>query len=123
MAPLTLKWAVRLLGFETVAVVAAAAYEAYETLAGGASNPGLATFVTWYAIAYGIGFGVATWGLARRQRWSRTPALVLNLFLLPIGYFMTQEALWWLGLPIIAYALVVAWLLVSRPTREALGIY
>lgn len=123
MAPVTLKWAVALLSLETVAVAAATVLLVYEDLAGAARNQGLATFMTWYTGVYAVGFGLATWGLARRSRWARTPALVLNLFLVPVGWFMVQEGLWWGGVPLIGYALLVAWLLLVEPTREALGIH
>ncbi|HEX6074888.1 MAG TPA: hypothetical protein VFZ32_06455 [Micromonosporaceae bacterium] len=123
VAPVTLSWAVWLLAMETAVVIVATGFMVYEDLAGTAANQGLATFVTWYAAAYAAGFALATWGLYRRSRWARTPALVLNLFLVPIGYFMTQADLWWLGLPIIGYSLVVGYLLVAAPTREALGIH
>ena len=122
-APVTLKWAVGLVVAETLAVVATTAFLVYENLVGAASNRGLGTFIMWYAAAYAAAFCVTAWGLARRRRWSRTPALVLNLFLLPIGYYMTLGGLWWLGLPLIGYALLVAWLLVTGPTREVLGIH
>ncbi|MGH3713293.1 MAG: hypothetical protein ACRDT4_07525 [Micromonosporaceae bacterium] len=122
-SPVTLKWAVGLLSLETLVVFGLTGFLVYEDFAGAAQNQGLATFITWYAGAYAVAFAVATWGLARRQRWSRTPALVLNLFLVPIGWFMIQEGLWWAGVPIIGYALVVSWLLVVAPTREALGIH
>ncbi len=122
MAPVTLKWAVALLAVETLVVAGATAFLLYEGLVGAARNQGLATFMTWYAGAYAVGFAVATWGLARRSRWARTPALVLNLFLMPTGWFMIQEGLWWAGVPVIGYAFVVSWLLIVEPTRRALGI-
>jgi hypothetical protein len=123
VVPVTLTWAVWLLALETVVVVAATGFMVYGDLTGAAGNQGLATFLTWYAASYAVGFGLATWGLHRRSRWARTPALVLNLFLVPIGYFMTQAGLWWLGLPVIGYSLAVGYLLVALPTREALGIH
>ena len=123
VAPVTLKWAVGLLALETAVVVAVTGFMVYGDLTGAAGNQGLATFMTWYAGSYAVGFGLATWGLHRRSRWARTPGLVLNLFLIPIGYFMIQAGLWWLGLPIIGYSLAVGYLLVAPPTREALGIY
>ncbi|MGH3738819.1 MAG: hypothetical protein ACRDT6_24950 [Micromonosporaceae bacterium] len=122
-SPPTLRWAVVLLAVETLVVVGLTAFLVYEDLAGAAQNQGLATFITWYAGGYAVGFAVATWGLWQRQRWSRTPALVLNLFGIPIGWFMLQEGLWWAGPPIIGYVLVVCWLLLVAPTREALGIH
>lgn len=122
-SPVTLKWAVGLLAVETLVVIGLTVFLVYENVVGAARNQGLATFMTWYAGAYALGFAVATVGLALRKRWSRTPALVLNLFLVPVGWFMLQEGLWWAGLPLIGYALVVSWLLLVAPTREALGIH
>ncbi|MQA24805.1 MAG: DUF2127 domain-containing protein [Micromonosporaceae bacterium] len=123
VSPVTLRWAIGLFVAETAAVVAMTGFLVYESVAGAVANQGLATFITWYTAAYAAAFCVTAWGLSRRKRWSRTPALVLNLFLIPIGYYMTQGGLWWLGLPLIGYALVVAWLLIAEPTREALGIH
>ena len=121
--PVTLRWAVGLLAVETAVVITAFGYLLYQDLAGTAQNQGLANFITWYTGAYAIAFLAATIGVALRNRWARTPALVLNLFGVPIGWFMLQEGLWWLGLPIIGYSLLVAWLLVAAPSREAFGIH
>jgi hypothetical protein len=122
VALVTLKWAVALLSVETLAVAAVTVFFWYEDVAGATQNQGLATFMTWYAGFYTLGFAAATWGLVRRSRWARTPALVLNLFLVPVGWFMIQEGLW-AGVPVIGYALLVGWLLIAEPTREALGIH
>jgi hypothetical protein len=112
-----------LLALETAVVVGATGFMVYGDLTGAAGNQGLAMFMTWYAAGYAAGFGLATYGLYRRSRWARTPALVLNLFLVPVGFFMTEAGLWWLGVPVIGYSLLVGYLLVAAPTREALGIH
>lgn len=122
MPSVTVEWATRLLFLEAAAVTAAALFLVYEDLTTTGYNPKLAIFITAYTSAYAVAFIVAAVALARRSRWSRGPALVLNLFLLPIGFFMVLGGLWWLGVILIAYGAVVAVLLSTRSTADTLGI-
>ncbi len=66
--------------------------------------------------------GLLAWSLHRRQRWARGPAIVLELLLLPIGYYMVAGGVAWLGLPTMALGLVGAGALLAPTTRSALGI-
>lgn len=118
----TVRWATRLLFVEAAAVSAAALFLLYEDITTTGYNTKLAIFITGYTAAYAVAFIVAAVALARRKRWSRGPALVLNLFLLPIGYFMVMGGLWWLGVILIAYGLAVGVLLATPSTADALGI-
>ena len=58
----------------------------------------------------------------RRRAGARAPAIVLQLMLLPIGYYMIQGGLGWLGVPLIILGVAVCGLLVSPPTTRALGV-
>ncbi|MER7458570.1 hypothetical protein [Micromonospora sp. NPDC126480] len=75
--------------------------------------------------AFAAGAAAALWalagGLTRRRAGARAPAIVLQLMLLPIGWFMIQGGLGWLGVPLIALGLGVTALLLSNPTTRALG--
>jgi hypothetical protein len=62
------------------------------------------------------------WALSRRYGWVRGPSVVLELMLLPIGYFMVAGGRTWIGLAVLALGLVGAGLLVAPATREALGL-
>lgn len=119
--PVTLRWAVRLLWAEAVAVGLIAAWLVWADLTASTSDLLSALLVT----AFAVGAAAALWALGRallrRQAGARAPAIVLQLMLLPIGWFMIQAGLGWLGVPVMALGLGVSWLLVSPPTTRALG--
>ncbi|GAA2189007.1 hypothetical protein GCM10009848_32240 [Micromonospora lupini] len=119
--PVTLRWAVRLLWAEAVAVGLIAVWLVWADLTATTTDLASALLVT----AFAVGAAVALWALGRallrRQAGARAPAIVLQLMLLPIGWFMIQGGLGWLGVPLMALGLGVGWLLVSPPTTKALG--
>ncbi|MEU7610513.1 hypothetical protein [Micromonospora sp. NPDC049204] len=121
-APVTLRWAVRLLWAEAAAVGLIAAWLIWADLTATTTDLASALLVT----AFAVGAAVALWALgralSRRRAGARAPAIVLQLMLLPIGWFMIQGGLGWLGVPLMALGLGVTWLLVSPPTTRALGV-
>ncbi|WP_428963723.1 hypothetical protein [Micromonospora fluostatini] len=119
--PGTLRWASRLLHGQAVALGLVAAWLVWADLTATATDLPTALLVT----AFAVGGAVALWALgsalARRRAGARAPAIVLQLMLLPVGWFMIQGGLGWLGVPLIALGLGVCALLVSTPTNRALG--
>jgi len=119
--PAPLRWAVYLLRAEAVALGLVAAWLIWSDLTTRTSDLTSALLVT----AFAIGGAAALWALGgalvRRRAGARAPAIVLQLMLLPIGWYMIQGGLGWLGLPLMALGLGVAGLLVSSPTNRALG--
>ncbi|GAA4673872.1 hypothetical protein Prum_031770 [Phytohabitans rumicis] len=120
--PGPLRWAVWLLIGEAAAVALVAAYLVYEDLTGTANDIVVAIFVTGFAAAGAALLFVLARALARRRSGARGPAIVLQLMLLPIGYFMIQGGLAWLGAPIIVLAVLVGVLLVTPSSTKALGL-
>jgi hypothetical protein len=120
--PGPLRWAVWLLKAEAVAVGLVAVFLVYEDLTATATDLVSALLIT----AFAIGAAVALWGigvaLGHRRAGARAPAIVLQLMLLPIGYYMVQGGLGWLGVPLIALGLLVCGLLVSPQTTRSLGL-
>ncbi|MHB1432614.1 MAG: hypothetical protein ACYCVZ_10925 [Streptosporangiaceae bacterium] len=53
------------------------------------------------AIGFGtvIALAFVSWGLARGKRWSRTPALLTQLFGGILGIFLVQAQRYWWGVP------------------------
>jgi hypothetical protein len=119
--PVTLRWAVFLLRGQAIAVGLIAAWLVVADFTATTTDLVSALLVT----AFAIGAAIALWALGsallRRRAGARAPAIVLQLMLLPIGWFMIQGGLGWLGVPLIALGLGVTWLLVSPPTTRALG--
>ncbi|MEU7923065.1 hypothetical protein AB0B47_31030 [Micromonospora zamorensis] len=119
--PVTLRWAVRLLWAEAAVVGLIAVWLIWADLTATTTDLLSALLVTVFA----IGAAVVLWALGRAllrlQAGARAPAIVLQLMLLPIGWFMIQGGLAWLGVPLMALGLGVGWLLVSPPTTRALG--
>lgn len=120
--PGPLRWAVWLLVGEALGVALIAAFLVYEDLTATATNLLVAVFVTGFAALVAIAFFALARALARRRPGARGPAIVLQLMLLPIGFFMVQGGLGWVGIPLIALGLLVCTLLVSPPTTKALGL-
>lgn len=119
--PTPLSWAVRLLRAEAVALGLVAAWLVWADLTADATDLPSALWVT----AFALGGAAALWALGgaldRRRSGARAPAIVLQLMLLPVGWFMIQGGLGWLGVPLMALGVGVSALLVSTPTNRALG--
>jgi hypothetical protein len=116
--PTTLRWAIALLLAEAVAVVAVIGYAA---LAGNVVISRDAPVLGFAAIMVAV-LALLGWALARLHSWARTPATVMELMLLPLGWFMVRGGLAWLGVPLLAIGLVGAGLLIAPATRAALGV-
>lgn len=117
-----LRWATWLLRGEAVALGVLAVFLVVQALLASVVSVVSVAFLTVFA----AGGAAALWGLAvaliRRRAAARAPAIVLHLLLLPIGYYMVQGGLAWLGIPVAALGLLVCALLVSGPTTRALGL-
>jgi len=120
--PGTLRWAVWLLIGEAAAVALVAAYLVYEDLTGSANDMVVALMVTVFAAAGAAVLFLLARALGSRRAGARGPAIVLQLMLLPVGYFMIQGGLAWAGVPIIAIAVAVGALLVTPSSTKALGL-
>lgn len=119
--PDTLRWAVRLLRAEAVALALLAGWLVWADLTATKTDLVSALFVTGFAIAGAVALWVLGGALARRRAGARAPAMVLELMLLPVGWFMISGGLGWLGVPLMALGVGVCALLVSPPTTRALG--
>jgi hypothetical protein len=68
----------------------------------------------------GLGLLAVARGLHRRRRWARAPALVTQLIVLPVGVGLVQGGRWYVGVPLIGWALGVLVLLFTPAVSEAL---
>ncbi|MFR9780024.1 hypothetical protein ACL02O_28710 [Micromonospora sp. MS34] len=121
--PATLLWAVRLLRAEAVALGLVAVWLIWSDLTATTHDLASALLVTAFAVAGAVALWALGGALARRRAGGRAPAIVLQLMLLPVGWYMIQGGLGWLGLPLMALGLGVIGFLVSAPTNRALGFH
>jgi hypothetical protein len=120
--PAPLRWAVWLLTAESAALGVVAAFLVYEDLTARAHDVVSALFVTGFAVGGAVVLGLLARALGRRRAGARAPAIVLQLMLLPVGYYMIIGGLAWLGAPLIVLGLVVCAMLVTPQTTKALGL-
>lgn len=118
----TLRWAVRVLAVEAVALTGLAIYVAWATLARSTtSKQGAGALLALIVIGVLIVAGLSR-ALSNLKTWARGPAIVLELLLLPIGYTMISGGLAYVGIPVMLVGLVGAGLLLAPATRTALGL-
>lgn len=92
----------------------------FETIVGRPQNVVTALAVAVLAIGGGAAMLKVAHGLSRCERWSRSPAVLTQLFALPIAVSLIQsgQPRWGYPLAVIAGCALVA--LLSRPTSVAL---
>jgi len=68
----------------------------------------------------GLGLLAVARGLRRARRWARAPALVTQLLALPVAVGLVQGGRWYVGVPLILWALGVLALLFTPAVGEVL---
>src|SRR5262252_2573566 len=119
-SPPTLRGAAVVQAAESVLVLVATVLAGVDAAAGQSYhvNSGVALTVIGVAAVAGLGFVAA--GLARARRWSRTPALLTQLFAGIVGIYLLQgHRLDW-GLALVVLAVLGFAALLSPPSMRAL---
>lgn len=119
--PGPLRAAVLLLRVEAVALGLIAVWLIWSDLTARTTDLTSALLITAFAVAGAVVLWALGGALSRRRSGARAPAIVLQLMLLPIGWYMISGGLGWLGLPLMALGIGMVALLVSGPTNRALG--
>jgi hypothetical protein len=118
--PAVLRWAIVIFAVDTVGVWAYVGFLIYADLTRPGDGRGVA--VTVYFALYALAFAGITYALARRRSWARGPAIVLQLMLAAIGYYMIQGGLAFAGVPVLSLAVTGIGLLLVPAAREGLGV-
>lgn len=119
--PGPLRWAVLTLRGEAVVVGLIAGWLLWANLVAPSVDLTSALLLTAFAAGAAAVLWVLGGALARRRAGARAPSIVLQLMLLPMGWFMIEGGIGWLGGPLMALGLGVTALLLSTPTTRALG--
>ena len=83
---------------------------------------GVAIGLTLFAALGALAVYALARALGRRAAAARGPALVVQLMLLPLGYYLLQAGQYWWGIPVGLTALSAAVLLLAPPTTRGLGL-
>jgi hypothetical protein len=119
--PAVLRWAIVLLAVETLSAWAYLGFLIYADLTREGDH-GRGIGVTVYFGLYACAFAAVVWGLARLRSWARGPAIVLQLLLAAIGYYMIQGGLTLIGVLVLLLAVTGIVLLLVPASREGLGV-
>jgi hypothetical protein len=117
--PLTLVVAAVILALEGLTALVFGGYAAVETLLGKPADVMSSLLVAAFGMGVGAGIVWVGWNILQEARWSRGPAVVTQIFALPLGWTLAPEQPA-LGIPLIAVAVVAGACLLAPPSTKAL---
>jgi hypothetical protein len=118
--PVTLRIAVWLLAGEAAALGALSVLLLVSDVSGGAASQSGAIGVIGYVLVFAFIFGLLSWALRGKRAWARGPAIVLHMFMLPIGLALLANGSL-LGVAALLAGLAGCVLLLAPATRVAVG--
>jgi hypothetical protein len=105
---------------ESAAVLAAAVFAGIEAAQGKSYQSSSGIALTAIGAGTAVLLALVALGLARVRRWSRTPALLTQLFVGIIGIYLVQGHRYWLGGAALALPVAGLVLLLVPPSLRAL---
>jgi len=117
-----LRWAVWLVLLQATGLAVLILFLVYLNLTADSVSLGMAVSTTVYVALMAAAFAFVGISLARRKRWARGPAIVIELLQVPIGYTMLTNGLPAVGGPVLVLGLLGAGLLLAPATRKELGL-
>jgi hypothetical protein len=119
-SPATLRAAAVVQAVESAVLLAAAVLAGIDTAAGRSYQQGSGIALTVIGVASAAALALVAVGLARVRRWSRTPALLTQLFFGIVGIYLLQaHRLEW-GVPLLVLAAAGLASLLAPPSLRAL---
>jgi hypothetical protein len=119
--PATVTVAAMVQAAEAAGVLAASVLAGIDTGAGKSYHADSGIALTLIGVATAAALAGVAAGLARTRRWSRTPAILTQLFVGIVGIYLVQGHRYDWGVPGIALAVVGFAALLSRPSWRALA--
>ncbi|HEX9066728.1 MAG TPA: hypothetical protein VF843_16585 [Streptosporangiaceae bacterium] len=106
---------------QAAGVLAASVYAGISAIQGKSYQNSSGIALTLIGIGTAVALALVALGLARVRRWSRTPALLTQLFTGIVGIYLVQGARYWIGAPAIALAVAGFAALLVPPSLRALS--
>jgi len=116
----TLRACAALVALQAIGLAAAAVFTVVELFVASSDDVARAAVTAVLALVAAVGLGLVARGLLAGRRWARAPALVTNLILLPVAYGLLQAEVWYVGIPLLLWAVAVLVLLFVPSTSGAL---
>ncbi len=111
---------VALVAAQGLGLVGLAVFFLVELMVSSPSSTARAVMAALLTLLAGLGLLAVARGLRRARRWARAPALVTQLLALPVAVGLVQGGRWYVGVPLILWALGVLALLFTPAVGEAL---
>lgn len=118
--PATLAVAAAVVAAEGLLAVVLGGYVAVETVIGRPSDMVTAIAVAGFGLLVGAALLWVAWGLWQVLRWSRGPAVVTQIFALPVAFSLIGSAQYGYGIPLVAAAAVALVTLLAPASTHAL---
>jgi hypothetical protein len=119
--PVTVRLAAVVQAVEVAGMLIATVLAGLDTASGKSYQTASGVALTIIGICAVIALGYVALGLARGRRWSRTPALLTQLFTGIVGIYLLQGLRYQWGVPAIVLALAGFALLLAPPSIRALA--
>jgi hypothetical protein len=120
--PLSVSLAAIVQAAEAAGVLAAAAFAGVAAAQGKSYQSSSGIALTIIGVGTAVVLALVATGLVRVRRWSRTPALLTQLFVGVVGIYLLQGHRFWLGIPALALAVGGLALLLVPPSLRALTL-
>ena len=116
----TLRACAALVALQALGLAAVAVFYLVELVVATADDAVRAAVSALLALAAAAGLGLVARGLLQRRGWARSPALVSNLLVLPVAVGLLRGGRWYVGLPLLVWAVAVLGLLFAPATAADL---
>jgi hypothetical protein len=118
--PVTLLGAAAVQGAESLGVLAGTVIAGIDTITGRSYQVGSGVALTIIGLATAVALAAIAAGLAHARRWSRTPALLTQLFCAVVAFYMIEGGRYEWGVPLALFAVAGFATLLSPATMRAL---
>jgi hypothetical protein len=119
--PLTVAGAAFVQAMQAAAVLFAAVLAGIATSQGKSYQTGSGIAITVIGVVTGASLVCVAAGLVKARQWTRTPALLTQLFCGIVGIYLVQGQRYWWGVPLLALSAAGFVLLLVPPSIRALA--
>lgn len=119
--PVTLFGAAAVQAAESLGVLGATVIAGIDTIAGRSYQVSSGVALTVIGLGTTAALAAVAVGLARARRWSRTPALLTQLFIAIVASYLIEGHRYGWGVPLALLAVAGAAILLAPPTWRALA--